>query len=144
MRRLGIFALERIVAASVGERLAQRAGTAVVCVDDCDGGCVRGDCYCAKQRHANCGTTYRYDSGVHVTSGRDQVLQNRAGLSQAKQKQNLGGIDWTTDDADDTWPSSPKQLRRLNSKEQMTVISCLRRLVKSYKPLPGRLGHLNN
>lgn len=86
MRRLGIFALERIVPASVGERLAQRAGAAVVCVDDCDGGCARGDCYCAKQRHANCGTTYRYDSGLHVSSGRAQVLQNCAGLSRAKSK----------------------------------------------------------
>ncbi len=91
MRRLGIFALERIVPANVGERLAQRAGAAVVCVDNCDDGCVRGDYYCAKQRHANCATTYRYHFGVHVSSGRAQVLENRAGLSRAKSKMNFAG-----------------------------------------------------
>ncbi len=70
----------------VSKGLAQRASAAIIRVGNCDGGCVRGDCYCAKQRHANCGTTYRYDFGVHVSCRRDQILQNRAGPSRAKSK----------------------------------------------------------
>ena len=52
--------IDCVAVISVGERLAQRARAAVVCVDDGDGGRARGDCDCANQRHANCGKT-RHD-----------------------------------------------------------------------------------